>query len=782
MKRKLSGLALAVLVGFNAAACYPNTAAAKTSADFTDLKDLDAATKAKFDALISAGVFDGVSDTKFGLKDEMNRAQFAKVAALITGIEVNKDLKTSSFSDVQADDAANGYALPYIEALKTAGITAGYGEGTYNPAGKVTKEQLAAFLVRVLGKDADAKAMTGDDTTVSNWAQGYVAAALELKLLDNGADGKFGGKANATRDLLLTGAYEAKQQYVPPGKVSVAGATQVGVRKISVSFNKAVDSSQITLSVKKGGSAAGGANVAWAADYRSATLTFNEDLKEEQIEIAVTGFDPSVWERTSATVTATPEKIVKIEFTSAGDTIARARAVAIPFKATNQFGETPQDSTKFKFSVSSGVSATIASNTMAVEVNTLSKETGDRISVSVTEQVSGVQVTRVYTVGAASEEPPVIISTPSAVAKPTADVASGAVAIGTSVTLSAASGATIYYTTDGSTPSASGGTEYNEPIPVTHAMTIKAIAVKSGMTNSGVLTLSYTILSQTETPTANVASGAVAIGTSVTLSAASGATIYYTTDGSTPSASGGTEYNEPIPVTHAMTIKAIAVKSGMTNSNVLTLSYTILLQAAMPTADVASGEIGYGTYVHLSAASGATIRYTLNGSTPTDEIMDMNSFTYNEGSPIYVVNNMTLKAVAFQAGVAASEVLTLNYTINPNAQPIAVTGLTYIGESEEKSLLKVTFSKAVASTSAAESANYEVWQGMGISMMPVSVISATRGGVGHENEVTLEVDSLTGLGPGTPIRVVVSSVQSADDSSDTIQNGNHTSEFYWSYD
>ena len=32
----------------------------KTSADFSDLKDLDAATKAKFDALISAGVFDGV--------------------------------------------------------------------------------------------------------------------------------------------------------------------------------------------------------------------------------------------------------------------------------------------------------------------------------------------------------------------------------------------------------------------------------------------------------------------------------------------------------------------------------------------------------------------------------------------------------------------------------------------------------------------------------------------------------------------------------------------------
>ena len=174
MKKSLS----VILSTAMALSMFSSVAFGKTSADFTDLKDLDAATKAKFDALISAGIFDGVSETTFGLKEEMNRAQFAKVAALITGIEVNKDLKTSSFSDVKADDAANGYALPFIEALKTAGITDGYAEGQYNPAGKVTKEQLATFLVRVLGKDAEAKAKTGTDTTVSGWAQGYVALHL----------------------------------------------------------------------------------------------------------------------------------------------------------------------------------------------------------------------------------------------------------------------------------------------------------------------------------------------------------------------------------------------------------------------------------------------------------------------------------------------------------------------------------------------------------------------------------------------------------------------------
>ncbi|WP_189020300.1 S-layer homology domain-containing protein, partial [Paenibacillus marchantiophytorum] len=237
MKKTLS----VVLTSAMALSMFSSVAFGKTSADFTDLKDLDAATTAKFDAMISAGIFDGVSDTTFGLKEDMNRAQFAKVAALIMGLDINKDLKTSSFTDVSLTDAANGYALPYIEALKTAGVTDGYADGQYNPAGKVTKEQLATFLVRVLGQDAAAKDKTGKDATVSGWAQGYVALALELKLLANGTDGTFGGMSNATRDLLVSGAYEAKQQYVPAGKVSVTGAKATGVQKVEVTFNKPVD-------------------------------------------------------------------------------------------------------------------------------------------------------------------------------------------------------------------------------------------------------------------------------------------------------------------------------------------------------------------------------------------------------------------------------------------------------------------------------------------------------------------------------------------------------------
>ncbi|MGO4372751.1 S-layer homology domain-containing protein, partial [Paenibacillus sp. MCAF20] len=392
MKKRILSFSIAALLGLNVAFGFPANAATKTSADFTDLKDLDAATKAKFDAMISAGIFDGVSDTTFGLKEEMNRAQFAKVAALITGIEVNKDLKTSSFSDVKADDA-NGYALPYIEALKTAGITAGYGEGTYNPAGKVTKEQLAAFLVRVLGKDAEAKAKTGDDSTVSDWAQGYVAEALQLKLLPNGTDGTFGGQANATRDLLLTGAYEAKQQYVAPGKVSLTGAKAVGAKKINVTFNKPVDTQKAKLTVSKGS-----ASVTWSDDKKSATLTFEDSLVAGEYTVTLSGLDAADVDKVTASLTVEAETVTKIEFASASDTLANSKAVAIPFKAINQYGETVQAP---KLDLYTNVTAKIDLDRMAVIADTTEPgiERGSVVPITLIATDNQVTVTKNFKVG-----------------------------------------------------------------------------------------------------------------------------------------------------------------------------------------------------------------------------------------------------------------------------------------------------------------------------------------------------------------------------------------------
>jgi hypothetical protein len=77
-----------------------------------------------------------------------------------------------------------------------------------------------------------------------------------------------------------------------------------------------------------------------------------------------------------------------------------------------------------------------------------------------------------------------------------------------------------------------------------------------------------------DVPVFSVASGNVEEGTKVAISCATeGAAIYYTTDGSTPSATNGTLYTAPIEILETTTIKAIAVKEGQTDSPVVTATY-----------------------------------------------------------------------------------------------------------------------------------------------------------------------------------------------------------------
>jgi hypothetical protein len=148
-----------------------------------------------------------------------------------------------------------------------------------------------------------------------------------------------------------------------------------------------------------------------------------------------------------------------------------------------------------------------------------------------------------------------------------------------SVTLTSATpGASIRYTTDGSSPTSASGTIYAGPVPVGSTTTLKAIAYQSGVPDSAVSSAAYTIniASQAAAPVFSPPGGNYATAQSVTLaSATEGATIRYTTDGSSPTSTVGAIYAGPIPVgTTTTTLKAVAYLSGLADSAVASATYT----------------------------------------------------------------------------------------------------------------------------------------------------------------------------------------------------------------
>lgn len=153
------------------------------------------------------------------------------------------------------------------------------------------------------------------------------------------------------------------------------------------------------------------------------------------------------------------------------------------------------------------------------------------------------------------------------------------------------SSAVIYYTTDGTAPTTSS-TKYTGSFKITGETTIRAIAVVDGYDNSMALNKTVTQVSDPEVVTTGSSgiyqSGSyyyVASGTTVTLECDDGETIYYTTNGSTPSTSSSkVTSSTSITVTDGMTIKAFAVADGCISSSVVTFKikfgtmYTITVE------------------------------------------------------------------------------------------------------------------------------------------------------------------------------------------------------------
>ncbi len=230
-----------------------------------------------------------------------------------------------------------------------------------------------------------------------------------------------------------------------------------------------------------------------------------------------------------------------------------------------------------------------------------------------------------------------------------------------SVTLTANEPATIYYTTDGSTPT-TASTMYTVPILIGVSTTINFFAVDTAGNAESVQTATWNIYFPVLTASVNINNGATATNSSIVVLALSAATantgasiasMQFSNDGITYSAEQAYNSSKTWTLVAGDGLKTVYVKfteTGFTGSIAYPpVTANIILDTLAPVTTVSPVPGTYFTAtmpITLSANEQSTIYYTVDGSAPTTD-----SLVYT--GPISVSGTVTLKY--FAVDVAGNE-------------------------------------------------------------------------------------------------------------------------------
>ena len=221
-------------------------------------------------------------------------------------------------------------------------------------------------------------------------------------------------------------------------------------------------------------------------------------------------------------------------------------------------------------------------------------------------------------------------------------------------------GTAIYFTTNGTTPTTNSPL-YTGPLTLSGPVTVEALGVAGGYSNSLIGVASY-YAAQVAEPAFTPYYGPITNGTLISISCATpGALIYYTLDGSAPS-HYSFFYSGPFAINGGVTVSAFAMESGYVSSLIQRVFYA-LAPAATPVLTPGSGPVAYGTTVSISCLTpGAVIYYTLDDSLP-------NTSSARYSNPVKITNDVTLNAYAVASGYPDSLVTSVHYTLTQAATP-----------------------------------------------------------------------------------------------------------------
>ena len=163
--------------------------------------------------IVDNGYMSGYNENYFGPGDRVTRAQFAKVAVLVTGLHTSpvEAAARRTFRDVPLLFDANGnplaYPFDYIEEATAAGLVSGrvVGDGLqFGPGEPIARIQLAQILARMARSlkgypKAPSDPVAALPSDVPAYAAEDVGLVRQLGLMTGYSDGDFGSWAPALR-------------------------------------------------------------------------------------------------------------------------------------------------------------------------------------------------------------------------------------------------------------------------------------------------------------------------------------------------------------------------------------------------------------------------------------------------------------------------------------------------------------------------------------------------------------------------------------------------------
>ena len=158
--------------------------------------------------LVEEGVLSGRDDGQFYPNDTVTREEFVKI--IVEAFDISKDHDGADFNDVKN----SRWSYEYIAAALKAGIVSGDSESTFNPTGRMSRQDMAVIIYRTakaLGYELadDDGADFADITDVSDYAKDAVKALCAKGIVNGTGDNKFSPKDTVTRAQAAKIVYEA---------------------------------------------------------------------------------------------------------------------------------------------------------------------------------------------------------------------------------------------------------------------------------------------------------------------------------------------------------------------------------------------------------------------------------------------------------------------------------------------------------------------------------------------------------------------------------------------